>query len=175
MQTHDMEFELTSSALNTPSILQPNIALTATPFTSASNHFYGDHDTASTPDLPSMTTSASNSDPPSSSSTDAKVSIIEDQLKQGFSESRKPTPSPFQQFITANSTGFPLEKVSSVAIKDEDMPIQIPSTADVRLALVLSFLCSHDSRSCLDRHSVRMHDQPANTEAAIETARTRDE
>ena len=141
MQTNDMEFELTSSALNTPSNLQPNIALATTPFTSAPIQYFDGHDTTSTPEPSSITASASNSDPPSSSSTDAKVSIIEDHLKRGFSESRKPTPSPFQQFITANSTGFPLEKVSSAAVglKEEDTPIQIPTTADVRLSFVFSF------------------------------------
>jgi hypothetical protein len=88
MQTDEVEFGFT---LNTPSLMTPNIVLNAPPFKS---NVRTNNENATTSNSSSTTT---NQDSLTASSADVKVSKIEDELKQSFSEPRRPTPSPFQK------------------------------------------------------------------------------
>jgi hypothetical protein len=134
MQTDEVEFGFT---LNTPSLMTPNIVLNAPPFKS---NVRTNNENATTSNSSSTTT---NQDSLTASSADVKVSKIEDELKQSFSEPRRPTPSPFQKISSTNV--FNLEKPTNVITTEDGSTVEIPSTADVRKR----FLMIHYLRWCL--------------------------
>ncbi len=126
MQTDEVEYELSPSILDTPSLMTPNIVLTASTIRSTYNplltHFPNNNGNPSISN-PSSTTNQI------SSSADVKVSKIEDELKQSLAEPRRPTPSPFQKISRTNI--FILDK-PPVINNDDGTTIEVPSTADVR-------------------------------------------
>jgi len=123
MQTDEVDFGFT---LNTPSLMTPNIVLNAPPF--KSNVRTNNENTATSNS--SSTTTTTNEDSLTASSADVKVLKIEDELKQSFSEPRRPTPSPFQKISSTNV--FNLEKPTTVINTEDGSTVEIPSTADVR-------------------------------------------
>ncbi|CAF4214817.1 unnamed protein product, partial [Rotaria magnacalcarata] len=100
MQADEGEFDLTSSFLETPSLMTPNIVLNAQPiksvFITTPVRVANGNDISSTSN-PSSILSTSSETSSCLSSADAKVSRIQDELKQSFNETRQPTPSPFQK------------------------------------------------------------------------------
>jgi len=135
MQTDEVDFGFT---LNTPSLMTPNIVLNAPPFKS---NVRTNNENTTTSD--SSSTMRTNEDSLTASSADVKVSKIEDELKQSFSEPRRPTPSPFQKISSTNV--FNLEKPPTVITTEDGSTVKIPSTADVRNR----FLMIHYLRWCL--------------------------
>jgi hypothetical protein len=126
MQTDEVEFGFT---LNTPSLMTPNIVLNAPPF--KSNIRTNNENT--TTSNSSSTTTTTNEDSLTASSADVKVLKIEDELKQSFSEPRRPTPSPFQKISSTNV--FNLEKPTTVITTEDGSTVEVPSTADVRKSI----------------------------------------
>jgi len=137
MQTDEVEFELTPGMLDTPSLLTPNIVLNAPTYnplhTNLSNNNNNQNSSTSNPS--SLTTTNNTSS--TASSADVKVLKIEDELKQSLSESRKPTPSPFQKISTNNV--FILDKPPPIITTDDGTTIEIPSTADVNIYFSIHF------------------------------------
>jgi hypothetical protein len=139
MQGDDVEFELTPGMLDTPSLLTPDITLTASTNQSTYNplhkNYSNNNENNSTSNPLSIRTTNQTSS--SASSADVKVLKIEDELKQSLSEPRKPTPSPFQKISSTNV--FNLDKPVPVITNDDGTAIEIPSTADVRNIFYNSF------------------------------------
>jgi len=145
MQSNEMDFSLTPSLLETPSLMTPNIlqnnnnSNNLNPFKS-----YGVHEmnlTSEQETLPdsnpssiptTVTNSVTTSEPSSSSSGDVKLSRIEDDLKKSLF-TRLPTPSPFATIATANGTG--ISSMSFQTATENTTVPEVPSTADVVLAL----------------------------------------
>lgn len=137
MQTDEVEFDFTPNTLNTPSLMTPNIVAHAPPFKPIFNSNTG-HTTTSNPS--SIATTTTNESSSNASSADVKVLKIEDELKQSFGESRRPTPSPFQKI--SSTTVFNQEKTFNVITTEDGSTVEIPSTADVRNSfLMIHYLC----------------------------------
>lgn len=129
-----MEFDFQSSLLETPSLMTPNIEVTAPPIKSVFNK--ASVDISHIKNASSMSNSSSSLSllstleiSSSVSSADAKVSKIQDELKQSLNEPRKPTPSPFQKITSSHA--FNLEKPITTFPNDDQTPMEVPSTADV--------------------------------------------
>ncbi|CAF1178968.1 unnamed protein product [Rotaria sordida] len=132
MQGDEVEFEFTPSLLETPSLMTPNIVLNApsikSVFQMTRTNISIPSDIISTSNPSLIITTTTRETQPSIFSADVKVSKIEDELKQSVAESRRPTPSPFQN-ISSNNV-FILDK-TPVITNDDGTTIEIPSTADV--------------------------------------------
>ena len=152
MQSNEMEFELSPSILNTPSLMTPNLLANNNNNTNNPNPMrltYSVLDTSlpseqeTHPDsnpssIPTtVTSSVTNSEPSSSSSSDVKLSRIEEDLKKSL-QARQPTPSPFASMATVNGGVPPI--TFTVTSESSAVP-EVPSTADVRRLLV-----SHSER-----------------------------
>lgn len=124
MQADEGDLVFTPSILDTPSLMTPNIVLTAPTIKSNYDPLHTSNESLSTSNASSIMTNETSS---TASSADAKVSKIEDQLKRSLTEARKPTPSPFETISTTRSV-FILDKPTSV---EDGTTIEIPSTADV--------------------------------------------
>ena len=135
MQTVESELDLTPSTLETPSLMIPNIVLNPSPmkFVHDSRHtnISAYNEITSIPKSSSVANTADTKIFPSISSADAKVSKIEEELKQGFAEPRRPTPSPFQK-ISGNKSFFMVDKFDPVVSTGESAKIEVLSTPDVR-------------------------------------------
>jgi hypothetical protein len=125
MQADEGDLVFTPSILDTPSLMTPNIVLTAPTIKSNYDPLHTSNESLSTSNASSIITNETSS---TASSADAKVSKIEDQLKRSLTEARKPTPSPFETISTTRSV-FILDKPTSV---EDGTTIEIPSTADVK-------------------------------------------
>lgn len=166
MQSNEMDFALTPSLLETPSLMTPNILQNNTnsnnlnPFKS-----YGVHEmnvtseqetlpNSNPPSIPTtVTNSVTTSEPSSSPSGDVKVSRIEDDLKKSIF-TRLPTPSPFATIATANGTGIASMSFQT-ATENTSVP-EVPSTADVKTKFFFSLSLSSSwlfflilGRSCI--------------------------
>ncbi|UJR37795.1 hypothetical protein I4U23_030486 [Adineta vaga] len=132
MQTDEVEFEGMPSNLDTPSIITPNIVLHPQTYKPSYISINDENPTTSNSSAETTTTTTTTTNGRAcliSSSADVKVSKIEDELKQSFSEPRKPTPSPFQKISSTNV--FNLDKPIPVITNEDGSAIEIPSTADV--------------------------------------------
>ncbi|CAF1566002.1 unnamed protein product [Rotaria magnacalcarata] len=132
MQADEGEFDLTSSFLETPSLMTPNIVLNAQPiksvFITTPVRVANGNDISSTSN-PSSILSTSSETSSCLSSADAKVSRIQDELKQSFNETRQPTPSPFQKMSSTPVSNF--DKPILPNANDDAASMKVPSTADV--------------------------------------------
>jgi hypothetical protein len=123
-----MDLEFTPGILDTPSLTTPNISMNSL--------IYKPLHTTSTVDVNNHNNSTSN---PSSttdeslsvSSAETKLSKIENDLKQSFTQPRKPTESPFQKIITAGV--LTIEKTIPIpSTTDDGTFVDVPSTAEVK-------------------------------------------
>ncbi len=123
-----MDLEFTPGILDTPSLTTPNISMNSL--------IYKPLHTTSTVDVNNHNNSTSN---PSSttdeslsvSSAETKLSKIENDLKQSFTQPRKPTESPFQKMITAGVST--IEKTIPIpSTTDDGSFVDVPSTAEVK-------------------------------------------
>jgi len=126
-----MDSEFTPGILDTPSLITPNISMNSL--------VYKPLHTTSTVDVNNHNNSSSN---PSSiatttdeslsvSSAETKLSKIENDLKQSFTQPRKPTESPFQKMITAGV--LTIEKtIPMPSTTDDGTFVDVPSTAEVK-------------------------------------------
>ena len=129
-----MDLEFTPGILETPSLVTPSITMNQLMYNAL-------HHTTSTVDVNNDNNNNSSSNPSSIatttdeslsiSSAEIKLSKIENDLKQSFTQPRKPTESPFQKMITA---GVPtIEKtIPMPSTNDDGIPVDIPSTAEVK-------------------------------------------
>jgi len=124
-----MDLEFSPSILNTPSLMTPNIGANPLIFKSSYTTTTIDvnNDNNSISNASSIaTTTTTNDESLSTSSAEIKLSKIEHDLKQSFSQPRKPTESPFQRIAEAGV--LTIEKNVSMPSANDD----IPSTAEVK-------------------------------------------
>jgi hypothetical protein len=124
-----MDLEFSSSVLDTPSLITPNISANPMIFKSSyttNNVNNGNNNSTSNP---STTT---NNESLSISSAEIKLSKIEYHLKQNFAQPRLPTESPFQKIAEAGA--LTIEKnIPMPSLSDDGIPVEIPSTAEVKM------------------------------------------
>ena len=126
-----MDLEFSPNLLNTPSLTTPNIAANTPVIFKSSYATMAADDNE--PSIPARTvTDESSSLSSIISSADVKVLKIEHDLKQTLSQPRKPTESPFQKLAESGSFPTPKPVVSMPLTSDDGIPLEIPSTAEVR-------------------------------------------
>jgi hypothetical protein len=122
-----MDLEFSPSILNTPSLMTPNIGanplIFKSSYTTNTTNVNNDNNSISNS---SLTTTTTNDESLSISSAEIKLSKIERDLKQSFTQPRKPTESPFQRIAEAGV--LTIEKNVSIPSATDD----IPSTAEVK-------------------------------------------
>jgi hypothetical protein len=119
-----MDLEFSPSILNTPSLMTPNIGANPLIFKSSyTTNVNNDNNSISNSSL----TTTTNDESLSISSAEIKLSKIERDLKQSFTQPRKPTESPFQRIAEAGV--LTIEKNVSIPSATDD----IPSTAEVKM------------------------------------------
>lgn len=123
MQTDEGDL-FTPGIFDTPSLVTPDVVVAGRTVESTYDPLHSINESLSTSNPSSQTTNETSS---VASSADVKVSKIEEQLKRGIAEPRKPTPSPFQAMTAAHPV-FVLDKPPPV---EDVVNIEIPSTADV--------------------------------------------
>jgi len=123
-----MDLDFSPSILNTPSLMTPNIGANPLIFKSSytTNPINVNNDNNSISNS-SLTTTTTNDESLSISSAEIKLSKIERDLKQSFTQPRKPTESPFQRIAEAGV--LTIEKNVSMPSATDD----IPSTAEVKM------------------------------------------
>ncbi|CAF3555537.1 unnamed protein product [Rotaria sp. Silwood1] len=133
-----MDIEFSSSVLDTPSLMTPNISLNPIMYKISQASTTVDINTEDNNDLSSNSSSiiTTNDESLSMSSNDIKLSKIENDLKQTFAQRRKPTESLFQQMAKAGVLTFP--NVSVPPTTDDAISTEIPSTAEV-MSVIESF------------------------------------
>jgi hypothetical protein len=132
-----MDLEFSPSILETPSLTTPNIGANPLIFQSSyttstidvNNDNNNNINSISNPS--SITTTTTNDESLSASSTEIKLSKIEYALKQSFTQPREPTETPFRKFAEAGVLLFD-KNVSMPSTTDDSIPIEIPSTAEVK-------------------------------------------
>ncbi|CAF1425932.1 unnamed protein product [Rotaria magnacalcarata] len=154
-----MDAEFSSSMLDTPSLMTPNIILNPmNPMmykishdTSTAEISNDDNNNASS-NPPSITTTAAtiiNDESSSVTSNEIKLSKIKDDLKQSFTQPRKPTESLFQQMAIAGRLS--VENMAVSPTQDDGIPIEIPSTADVMN--VLESFAKYSTQDTIERET----------------------
>jgi hypothetical protein len=125
-----MDLEFSPSILNTPSLMTPNIGanplIFKSSYTTTAINVNNDNDPNLNVSSIATTTTTTNDESLSISSAEIKLSKIEHDLKQSFSQPRKPTESPFQRIAEAGV--LTIEKNVSMPSANDD----IPSTAEVK-------------------------------------------
>lgn len=133
-----MDLEFSPSILETPSLMTPNIGV-PNPMIFKSSYIPTTMDdnintTSTSNSNPSSiaTTTTTNDESLSISSAEIKLSKIENDLKQSFSQPREPTESPFQKMAKAGVLP-PIDNknVSIPSTTDDGILVDIPSTAEV--------------------------------------------
>ncbi|CAF2534749.1 unnamed protein product [Rotaria sp. Silwood2] len=128
-----MDLEFPSSILNTPSLITSNNRLN--PFMYKISHANetvevhnedNNNNNNLSSNASSVITTSTNNESLSISSNDIKLSIIEDDLKQTFTQRRKPTESFFQKMAKTGVLTMP-----NAPINDDGIPVDVPSTAEV--------------------------------------------
>jgi hypothetical protein len=116
-----MDLEFSPSILDTPSLNTPNIGANPLIFKSSytTTMINDDNNT-------SMTRTTTNNESLPILAAEIKVSKIEHDLKQIFTQPRRPTESPFQKIVEAG-----VKNVSIPLTTDDGTPYEIPSTAEV--------------------------------------------
>lgn len=124
-----MDLEFSPNLLNTPSLMTPNIAADTPVMFKSSYAMAADDDNNNG----TSRTARRLTDESSLvvSSADVKMLKIEHDLKQTLSQPRKPTESPFQKLAESGSFSMP-KPVSMPLTNDDGIPLEIPSTAEVR-------------------------------------------
>lgn len=128
-----MDVDSSSGLLETPSLTTPNIR--SHPLIYKIQESYPSADIANeenhTTDCdPCFTMPTMKNDESSSlSSNEIKLSKIENDLMQSFTQSRRPTESIFQKMAKAGVLN--IQNVSVSHTNDDGMPLDIPSTAEV--------------------------------------------
>jgi hypothetical protein len=123
-----MDSEFTPGILDTPSLITPNISMNSLVYKPLHTTSTVDvNNSSSNPSSIATTTDESLS----VSSAETKLSKIENDLKQSFTQPRKPTESPFQKMITAG--GLTSEKTIPIpSTIDDGTFVDVPSTAEVK-------------------------------------------
>ncbi|CAF3311005.1 unnamed protein product [Rotaria socialis] len=154
-----MDAEFSSSMLDTPSLMTPNIILNpmnpmmykiSHDASSAEISNNDNNDASANP--PSITTTTAtiiNDESSSATSNEIKLSKIKDDLKQSFTQPRKPTESFFQQMAKAGR--LRVESMVVSPTQDDSTPIEIPSTADVMN--VLESFTKYPTQDTIDREA----------------------
>jgi hypothetical protein len=123
-----MDSEFTPGILDTPSLITPNISMNSLVYKPLHTTSTVDvNNSSSNPSSIATTTDESLS----VSSAETKLSKIENDLKQSFTQPRKPTESPFQKMITAGV--LTIEKTIPIpSTTDDGTFVDVPSTAEVK-------------------------------------------
>ncbi|UJR08458.1 hypothetical protein I4U23_012728 [Adineta vaga] len=168
-----MDLEYTPGILDTPSLSTPNIGATPLLYRSlqtdatTNDQNNTQTDTSSNPSS-IITTTNTNDESSSVSSAEIKLSKIENDLKQSFTQPRKPTESPFQKIAEAG--GLALEKNTPPPppppTTDDGIPINIPSTAEVMNDLE-SFSKYSTTKDTLERETIPSDTSPPQTMGVI--------
>lgn len=125
-----MDLEFTPGILDTPSLMTPNInpliykPLQTTATVDVNSDKNNNNNSSSNP-------STSNESLPVSTA-EIKLSKIEYDLKQSFTQPRKPTESPFQKMVVAGVLTIDKNISMSSTTTDDGIPVDVPSTAEVK-------------------------------------------
>ncbi len=127
-----MDLEFSPSILDTPSLMTPNINTNPLIFKSSYAMSTTNNDNHnSNYDPSSIIPTTTNDESLSHSTAEIKLSKIEHDLKQSFTQPRKPTESPFQKIAEAGVLSM-TKNVSISLTTDDGIPFEIPSTAEVK-------------------------------------------
>jgi len=122
-----MDLEFSPSILDTPSLNTPNMNTNPMIFKSSYTTTAMNVNNNSSSNPSSTTT---NNKLLSVSTAEIKLSKIEHDLKQGFTQPRKPTESPFQKMVEAGVLTID-KNISMPSSTDDGLPADVPSTAEV--------------------------------------------
>ena len=130
-----MDSEFSSDILDTSSLVTPNININPlmykiSPSTTTVTTSSEDNNNSNSNLLPKIiTTAISNNESLSTMSNERKLSEIKNDLKQSFTQQRKPTESPFKIIM---KNGLPkMANISVTTTNDNVIPDNVPSTAEV--------------------------------------------
>ncbi|CAF0868160.1 unnamed protein product [Adineta ricciae] len=132
-----MELEFTPGILDTPSLLTPNIGVTPLLYKSPqtdsvpTDNELTQTESTSNPSSIMTVVTTTNDESLSVSSAEIKLSKIENELKQSFSQSRKPTESPFQRIVEAGVLSYEKNSTILPPTMSDGIPANVPSTAEV--------------------------------------------